>query len=189
MTAVYKLDDSDSFRNWDFANVENSDYDATVLMDLFDTYWDVPLREVWPHFPFHVQSQEETEHLPLPNLQMFLTDVLVVDGLAKMKLEKILSPYGEFLPIYNHEQELFLFHLLNRLPALDLEQSVVDYYPGSNRIAHIREYVFQKEVVEGQLIFEVDQDSRAQIFVTDRFIKLVEEHQLKGLNYILFWRE
>lgn len=188
LTAVYKLESAESYRVWDFVNYEDPKYDLTILFDLFDTYWNGPLQDIWAHFPLHVQSRDETKHLPYPNLQLFLPDLLVMDQVAKSKLENILSSYGEFLPIYSNERELFLFHLLNRLPALDVDQSEVQYLPGSNRIGNIRKYAFRKEVIDDQWIFDADQDSRAQIFVTDRFIELIEEYQLEGLDYILFWQ-
>jgi len=177
----------DSFRIWDYANYEHSKYDVTTLFDLFDTYWDHSLRDLWANFPFHVQTNDQTDQFPFANLQLFLPDLLIMDRLAKKQLEEALAPYGEFLPVYSNDQELFFYHLLNKVPALDLEQSVFRRYPSSGRIADVRKYVFRKEIVENQVIFEI-QDALAELFVTDRFVQLIENHQLKGVDYEPFWQ-
>lgn len=188
MTAVYQLRNKKSFRLWEYANFHHqSKNDQTILLDLLDTYWDYPLQDIWSDFPIHIQINEDTLHFPFANLRLFLPDVLLVDGSAKSSLEKILFPYGEFLPIYNLEQEIYCYHLLNKIPALDLENSVVRYYQSSGRIGNISKYAFHQDLVQNQYIFQTPETKR-RLFVTDRFLELIDDYQLNGLRFNLIWQ-
>ncbi|SHF34408.1 hypothetical protein SAMN05444392_11634 [Seinonella peptonophila] len=187
MAEVYQLRNEKSYRTWDYAHYVSSRYNQTILFDLLKTYWDYPLHHVWSHFPFHVQTNEETIQFPYASMQLFLPEILLFDASTKILLEQILSKTGEFLPIHNHEKEIYFYHLLKKIPALDLEQSIVRRYPSNGEIANFHKLVFKPHLIKDQYLFQIPESS-SRIFVTDQFVKVVKKYQLNGLRFIPVWK-
>jgi hypothetical protein len=110
------------------------------------------------------------------------------DDMAKTALEPHIARYGEFLPLRYGSATRWLFNCLNSVAALDLGTSVVrrdtvEPYP----IRDLRgPLYFKLELLVNEWIF-MPAERPTQIFVTDKFVKVVEEHGLTGFEFHEIW--
>jgi hypothetical protein len=111
-----------------------------------------------------------------------------LDEAAKAALEPHIAQFGEFLPVRYANQTRWLFNCMNLIEALDLEISVVrrdtiEPYP----IRHLRgPLYFKPELLVNEWIF-LPAERPAEIFVTDKFVKVVEDHKLTGFDFHEIW--
>lgn len=113
------------------------------------------------------------------------TPVLSEHALSNLKCE--LEKYGEFLPIYSQNKPIwFVLNVTNILPAFDKELSEFEYFRVSNRVKRINKYVFVKSIVAKNIIFRIP-ESPTNYFITEEFIGLVKNHNLKGFEFELVW--
>jgi hypothetical protein len=47
--------------------------------------------------------------------------------------------------------------------------------------------VFKPQALKDELIFRIPQRGASDVFVTDAFVKLVEQHRLKGFTFKPMW--
>ncbi len=110
------------------------------------------------------------------------------DEKAKAAFESHIGKFGEFLSAHYANQTRWMFNCLNIVAALDLETSVmrrdtVPPYP----IRQLKwPLYFKPELLINEWIF-LPAERPAEIFVTDKFVKVVEEHKLTGFNFNEIW--
>jgi hypothetical protein len=98
-------------------------------------------------------------------------------------LKDILERNGELLPLVLEGGAKLYVHNTFVLPnALDEEKSTIIRFEGSNRIMWIRKAVFYENVVRGVDMFRLPLISSAT-YVSDKFVDLVNKHNLKGLEF------
>lgn len=110
-------------------------------------------------------------------------------------LRDILAPYVEFLPLESDDGRFFAIKVLNIVDALDVDRSQIDWFPqlkrdqGKPRVAHsIKRHVFFEEKLADALLFRIPQCPYASgIYATERFIRIVEESQLRGFAFDRVW--
>ena len=105
---------------------------------------------------------------------------------------KLLEPHiktaGEFLPIIYDGKSRWFFNCMNLLATVDLETSVVrrETIPPYE----IRELkwplYFKPELLVNQWIF-MPAECQNEVFVTDKFVKVAEEHKLTGFDFHEIW--
>ena len=105
---------------------------------------------------------------------------------AREVLGARLEPYAELLPLES-DAPVWAVNVTKVVDALDEDRSEVLRFETSNDIMDVKRYEFRKEVVEGLLIFKVPQLLRADPFVSEEFVELVEGSGLKGLAFRLLW--
>jgi len=88
----------------------------------------------------------------------------------------------ELLPISYSEPH----YLINVIDALDMEKSEFKRYD-DGRIMFCTKYVFKEEVIGNNIVFKIPQFPSAHIFVTEEFVKQVEENDLKGFVFEELW--
>ena len=108
------------------------------------------------------------------------------------RAKRILDPYigecGQWLRLDHTTVHYWLFHITNVIDALDETRSeVLRFDDGS--VMRIARFVFRPDCLSDELIFAVPQRPLAHNLVTDRFVKLVEEHRLSGFNFKLLWAD
>lgn len=105
-------------------------------------------------------------------------------GHAKSVLEPHFNGLGQWLELDFDEAPYWLFNITNIIDALDESASrIVDL--GS--VVAVKEFAFKSEMLRNQLIFKIPQRPGSYNLVTDRFVKLVEQHRLTGFVFKPLW--
>jgi|GEM_PF-3363271 len=110
---------------------------------------------------------------------------------AKIILEPVLQGEGEFLPIETEEGPYFLFHCVNYLDCLVLEECEFDRYEEDDPTSPIRSFskmVFRPEVIRDAHCFHLE-NAPGALFLTHNFMRLLKEHNFEGLCPRLMWEE
>jgi hypothetical protein len=110
------------------------------------------------------------------------------DDAAKAALEPHISQYGEFLPVRYSSQTRWMFNCLHLVAAIDLETSVVrrETVP-PYEIRQLKwPLYFKPELLVKEWIF-LPSERPYEIFVTDKFVKVVEDHKLTGFSFNEIW--
>jgi hypothetical protein len=109
-----------------------------------------------------------------------------LDEVAKAALEPHIAQYGEFLPVRYANETRWVFNCLRLLSALDIDNSVITRFP-DGRIMHLQgPLYFKPELLKDEWLF-LPAERPYQIFVTDKFVKVVEDHKLTGFDFHEIW--
>ena len=115
-----------------------------------------------------------------------LGDITVIDNSMLLAFSKnaaiVFKTLGRFIPLPTFE-DFFLFEP-PIVDALDLNQSVIDYFPGTQQIKRIRKYKFIVDQVEKYDIFVLPIKG-SPVFVTETFVDLYNTSKFKGLDFSL----
>lgn len=114
----------------------------------------------------------------LGNLRVFSQKA--VDALLELLVEN-----GELLPLISKDGQFYVYNVTRVADALDEERSEVVRFKTSGRIMRIEHYRFRSELLAGLSIFKVPQ--LTEVFVTDAFVKRVQEANLKGFAFRELW--
>jgi hypothetical protein len=100
-------------------------------------------------------------------------------------LKDMLEKYGELLPLVTEKGEvLYLHNPTLVLPnALDENKTVFYRVEGIDRILGVEKEVFYEDVVQGVDVFRLPVELSSKTYVSDRFVDLVNKHDLKGLEF------
>lgn len=110
-------------------------------------------------------------------------------------LHDLISPYVEFLPLTSTHGHFTAFKVLRFVDALDRQQSNIEWQPqlnkdvGKPRIARqIKKFVFHDNCLSQEVIFQLpEMPLSTEIFVTERFMRAVEQHHLMGFQFQQVW--
>jgi hypothetical protein len=110
------------------------------------------------------------------------------DDVARTALEPHIGSYGEFLPLSYDGKTRWLFNCTHMLTALDLEASIVDRFDSPPyRISYLRgPLYFKPQILANEWVF-LPAEGPYEIFVTDKFVKVVEENKLTGFDFHEIW--
>jgi hypothetical protein len=110
------------------------------------------------------------------------------DDVARAALEPHIALYGEFLSLKYDGKTRWLFNCTHLLTALDLETSIVDRSETRPyRINYLRgPLYFKSEILANEWVF-LPAEMPGEVFVTDRFVKVVEAHNLTGFDFREIW--
>lgn len=114
--------------------------------------------------------------------------VLIFREKAVRSMGGMLSGYGELLSLdCDNSDGICIFNPRKVLEnALDeTASSLIRFSTG--RIMHIRRYVFYPEIIDGFDVFKIGNLKPSPIFVSERFVKLWESSELKGLEFKRVW--
>lgn len=100
-------------------------------------------------------------------------------------LKDIFCNNVELLPIVFDEQ-YYLMNVINLLDALDEEKSEFKRY-SSGKIMYCTKYVFREDIIRNIHIFKIPQFPKTDILVTEGFVKLVQDNNLKGFEFEELW--
>lgn len=113
----------------------------------------------------------------------------VLSEKAKNVLKDVLKDNVELIVMQAEEEELYLMNVFNLIDALDYELSEISYGPSGLALA-VKKYVFKPDVVKENDIFNIYLKGRVygtNIFVSDKFKKIVEENNLTGFSFTEVW--
>ena len=110
-------------------------------------------------------------------------------------LHDLISPYVEFLPLTSPHGRFTAFKVLRFVDALDRHQSKIEWQPqlakdvGKPRMARqIQKFVFHDDRIAEEVIFQLpEMPLGTDVFVTERFMRTVEQSQLSGFRFQQVW--
>ena len=141
--------------------------------------WNAPVVEVF-------RDDKTGQNFPPSDFPSLVSDVPVFSLRAVNVLKGILQENGEILPLSCAEGEYYAFNLTTSIDALDESKSEVKRFANSSRIMRILKYAFLGDRLIGATIFKIPQ-SRATIFVTDAFLRVVIANNLLGFEFVNLW--
>lgn len=175
---VYEMYPEEEYKAFKFLNEEEEE-----KFDRFEECLGKPYADKWE--PIRLYSAEAYNHYPMPDIKKFL-GTLIFSKRAKVILEDLLLPYGEFLQLSCEGNEFFIFNVLIQLDALNEEKSEVKRFKSSGGIMRVVRYEFFPEVIDDQVIFKIPQQ-KTRTYVTDKLVEKVIEHGLEGLGFDERW--
>ena len=169
---VYILDgDLNRVRGFDTVHPDGLD-----RLQPFDTS---PMAPTWR--PVEVFVHDEDLALPASDFSR-LGGGYVFSERAAEALGDLLLGRGELLELDYGEAVYFVFNVTRSVDALDEERCQIEYLP-SGRIMEINRFEFIPERLAGETIFKLPQRPGRWVFVTDPFIRRVEEAGLTGFLF------
>lgn len=109
-------------------------------------------------------------------------------GHAKSVLGPHLEGLGQWLELEFDEAPYWLFNVTNIVDALNEPASQVSRFT-NGKVMFVEEFVFKPEALTNQLIFKIPQRPGTYTFATNRFVDLVEQHQLTGFVFKPLWSQ
>jgi hypothetical protein len=176
-----------------FSFLPTDDAEAVAPLELADTMLYVGLdgrsqRASWS--PMHVSvisTDERGNRLPEGDFLWLGSKALIVRERGLMALEPVLEPYGEFLELRCDDAALWIFNCTKMVHALNISKSKIQY-DEFGRIVTVRRHVFDRNVVDDLILFSVREYIGGPIYVTRKFIDIVNESKLTGLEFELLWK-
>lgn len=102
-------------------------------------------------------------------------------------LRDLLEPNGELLPLISDVGAYFAYNILTSAhDALDVERSDIQWVTKPTMVSQVKRYIFDPEGVKALSIFIVPEDPMIT-FVTDVFVRRVQEHGLNGFSFVKLW--
>jgi hypothetical protein len=118
----------------------------------------------------------------------FMGGALLLAEEAIATLAPLLSGAGYFIDTeLPAERQYRLFVCERELDALDEDRSELERFPDGG-IWHVLRYEFHEDRLDGADIFKI-RGLRARLFVTDRFVSMVNEHGMFGFEFIHVWNK
>ncbi|MDJ0632715.1 MAG: hypothetical protein QNJ34_05950 [Xenococcaceae cyanobacterium MO_188.B29] len=119
-----------------------------------------------------------------PGLNMILP---VFSQRACEVLRDFLEPNGELLPLDSDSGQYFFYNITKIVDALDVENSVCEFWcdPSTTAI-DIQYYFFKEEMLNELSIFRIYENPIATL-VTNDFVKRVHEYELNGFQFNKIW--
>jgi hypothetical protein len=167
--------DVDKFQSLGFVN-EEQDWEVTHKFDGTPqgASWEPPKVEVYVDDGNRGLAEGDFPHL-FGHLPVFS------DAAAK-KLEPILSGNGEFLRLTGKQPEYVAFNVTNMIDGLNVERSEIVYFP-SGKVLDIKRFVFDAGKISTSVMFKIPQMPLAYVFVTETFVSLVRDSNLRGFLF------
>ncbi|MFL5612996.1 MAG: imm11 family protein [Gemmatimonadaceae bacterium] len=143
-----------------------------------------PLANNWTPVQMQVADQDDS-CAELADYALLGT-VPVFSAAAVDVLLDLLRPNGELLPLRYPRKEYMAYNVTRVTDALDEQQSSVIRFT-TGRVMSITKYVFNEEALINAPIFKITQLPLAYVFVSDVFVKRIQESSLTGFIFRPTW--
>jgi hypothetical protein len=174
---VYILDaDVDKYKGIYYVNSEN-------IVEFNRRFDGSPLKRTWTGkegFRFAPYN------LPKGDTPGLSSHIPVFSPRAVEILAELLENGGELLPIICEHEEYFLFNVTRVIDALDEDASQLVRFDDGG-ILDIDRYSFKENKLTGVNIFKLPQKPLSYPYVTDAFVRRVEDSGLKGFEFRIVW--
>lgn len=115
-------------------------------------------------------------------------DPMVLSRRALEVLLPHIGNLGQVLPLAFGEAEYSFFNVTNVVDALDEAASELKYFPDGG-FQRVLRYAFDPEAVRDQWLFKIPQQRGGFLFVTDRFVELIQSSGLTGFKFKPVWSD
>lgn len=107
------------------------------------------------------------------------------------QLGDYLRQFGELLPVVDKDgYYYYAYHVLHEVDALDLQNCEYADWVNKECISWIKKYTFKPEMLTKNVdIFIVPDLGTSSVFVTDRFVKIIEDGGFTGFEFDLLWSD
>ena len=105
-------------------------------------------------------------------------------------LRKLVEPSAEILPVDCQDGEFYLINVYRVLEAFDIERSEIEWFPNAEEkelMMSVERYEFIPEKIGDYAIFRTNALKSSWVYVTDRFVRAVEEAELVGFVFTQLW--
>jgi hypothetical protein len=141
----------------------------------------------WRPEPVEVVRRDEGRELATSDAPWFGSMALVFRPRAAEALGPILDAHGELLRLSCPGNDLFLYHPIRVLDALDEAASSVWRFADGQLMA-IQKYVFRARTIGDTEIFRIPNLRPSPTLVGQGFVDEWNAHRLKGLDFECVWR-
>jgi len=140
-----------------------------------------PVGKSWS--PIKVEwNDEDPGGLYDSDFPYFATHIPVFSKRAIDVLATLIEPAGEILPLSCDQGEYCAFNVTTLFDVLDLHESEVVRF-SSGKIMRVINYVLRNEGIVDSPIFKILQIPLMSVFVTERFVEIVNENALRGFSF------
>ena len=133
---------------------------------------------------------EEHKDRPPSDFPSLIPFIPVFSQRAVDALRELLESHGELLSAdclnCTHTGYL-IFNVTRVVDALDMERSEFQRFQSSGRIMQIIHHEFNGHRLQGVHIFKVPQLHRSDVYVTDTFVRRVQDAGLSGFTFRPVW--
>ncbi|MGQ8873814.1 imm11 family protein [Paenibacillus sp. TSA_86.1] len=134
--------------------------------------------EIWT--PTKVKTVSKKKYNDFPRL---FPGVPIIKKYIKEVFEPYITNDVEFLPLFHDDFELYVLNITNVLDCVDWTRSDVRTY-SDGEWADFNKLVFDfSKIPDDTYMFKIKETATVQVFVTDLFKSVVDEHKFKGLNF------
>jgi hypothetical protein len=175
MRDIYLLDSDTS----QFRSLVMPDDDR--FMELIGQFDGTPIGKAWRLFSVDYEddsislSRGDFPSLALPHIPVF-------SARAAEVLRPLLTSSGELLPIKCEDEEYLAFNVTVLVDALNVNASDILRFP-SGRIMDVKTYIIDAERLNSCAIFKLPETALMDVFVSDEFLKLVDDAKLHGFSF------
>lgn len=178
---VYQLTPMEGFEF--VAPVRDEDFEVFATLD------GTPRAATWKPIEMKVVGHQSGRSLRSADLPWLGRHVLVLSARAVEMIGDRLAAGGELLPLSCKGRELYVFHTLHLVDALDEEASTVKRFE-SGRIMMVKRYIFRPAALEGAESFRLPQFPRAcPVYATQGFVDALEATGLQGTTFQELWSD
>lgn len=129
----------------------------------------------WPS-PLPIKVEEEDLGMPEADIGFINIGSLVLSEAANKALADISASCGELLPLTLADRRLWLWNVTTVVDALDKAESVFNSHGG------VTAPVFSRAALANVQVFKIREDNFSNIYCTDAVARLIEQHQLSGIE-------
>ena len=178
---IYKL-------RFDRSRFLSFDISPDVLEESFGPdYFSLLEQPQWKSFwqPLPVEFFDDSDKHDVtkpPDITLWFTDQLVVNQKAYEALNDTLSSYGEWLPLQCEGLPYWLLHI-TRTTGMDAVDSASVRRVEESGYIDVKKLQFNPSAVKDLLLFKSEFDDGKNIFCSDEYRTLIEEHGLQGLVF------
>lgn len=139
-----------------------------------------PLKTSWRPVPVETSRAGPFVRSDFPS---FYGCIPVFSSEAWDVLRPLIEDVVEALPLLHPERDFIAINVLEVIDALDRSKCDIMYNRVTNRVSRIRTYRFRTDMLRAKHCFRIPETSGREVFVSDQFTRLVDEHGLKGLRF------
>ena len=137
------------------------------------------------NLPDNVPLRHSEKNKTLPEMAFFIKPIL--NARAFSILHPLIENDVNVVRTTLEGKEWYVIEVTSEIDALDYEKSVIDTISSTYILP--RKYCFKRERIENHSIFTLVNGRKAYTYVTDSFVKLVQQNLLMGLSFHLVWED
>jgi len=138
--------------------------------------------KIWT--PTKVKTLYKKKYSDFPNLRIGKP---IIKGNVKEVFQSHILKEAELLPLIHDELELYVVNVTNVLDCVDWNRSDVRRYSDED-FAGFNKLVFDfSKIPNDTYMFKIKETATVEVFVTDLFKIVVEQHKFKGLNFSVIY--
>ncbi|RYE55480.1 MAG: hypothetical protein EOP48_10140 [Sphingobacteriales bacterium] len=139
---------------------------------------------IWKQFEIKFRDDSDDQNVLVPpDITCWFTNELFLNSAAYKKLEDVLAPYGELLPVYCEGVPYWVFHVTKKtgMNAINIQLSNREVEDGG--YIDVQSLHFNEALVNNLLLFKTEFNGYRNIYCTEKFKTLVDAAGLKGLLF------